>query len=164
MILYLCRHAAAEDARADLRDEERALTPEGIAKFRKAAKGFCALEPDVTHIVTSPLLRARQTAEILFEALAEDGQVSTDPIILDVLSAPGKLDVLLQKVRGIKHAVNVVAVGHEPILSTWIGQLCFGTHGACVMKKGAIAAIELAERNRGELLWLMQPRQLRAAQ
>ncbi len=164
MILYLCRHAAAEDAHDGLRDEDRPLTPEGITKFRKAAKGFCLLEPQVTHIITSPLLRARQTAEILFEILAQDGQVSTDPIITDVLGPPGKLDALLAKARTLKNSGNVVAVGHEPILSTWIGQLCFGTHGACAMKKGAIAAIELSERNRGELLWLMQPRQLRAVE
>ena len=162
MILYLCRHAAAADATGAQPDEDRALTPEGSAKFRKAARGFCALDPAVTHILTSPLLRARQTAEILFDILAEAGQLALDPIVTDTLAPPGKLAGLLAKARGLKAAGNIIAVGHEPTLSTWIGQLCFGQGGACELKKGAIAAVELTERSAGTLLWLMQPRQLRA--
>jgi phosphohistidine phosphatase len=161
MILYICRHAAATDPTGSLRDEDRPLTPEGIAKFRKAAKGFCALDPEATHILTSPLLRARQTAEILFDVLAKAGHIAADPIITDSLAPPGKLDGLLAKVRSVKNAGNIVAVGHEPTLSTWIGQLCFGQRGGCELKKGAIAAIELTERGRGDLVWLMQPGQLR---
>lgn len=161
MILYLCRHAAAEEAIGAMRDEDRPLAPDGIDKFRRAARGFAALEPDVTHIVTSPLLRARQTAEILFDILAQDKHVSLDPTVLEALGPPGKLEVLLSKVQAIKGAKNVVAVGHEPTLSAWIGLLCFGERGRCSLKKGAMAAIELGERQRGELLWLLQPRQLR---
>jgi phosphohistidine phosphatase len=161
MILYLCRHAAAEEAGEGMRDEDRALTVDGRDKFRKVAKGFLALDPEVTHIVTSPLLRARQTAQILFEVLGDDGEELKDPQTFDTLAPPGKLDSFLAQVRSLDKAHNVVAVGHEPIISQWIGELCFGEHGRCAMKKGAIAAIELGERSRGELLWLMQPRQLR---
>jgi len=161
MILYLCRHAAAEDPTSKLRDADWPLTAEGIKKFRRAARGFCALHPEVTHIVTSPLLRARQTAEILFDALADAGQISADSIIVDGLGPPGKLDPFLARLHDIAGARNIVAVGHEPTLSTWIGQLCFGTPGRCVLKKGAMAALDLTAPNRGELLWLMQPAQLR---
>jgi phosphohistidine phosphatase len=161
MMLYLCRHAAAENAGEGMRDEDRALTADGRDKFRKAAKGFASLEPGVTHIVTSPLLRARQTAQILYEILNVDGEPVKTPQVLDTLGPPGKMDGFLAYVRGMEEAGNVIAVGHEPIMSEWIGQLCFEEHGRCALKKGAIAAIELAERNRGELLWLMQPKQLR---
>src|SRR5215510_14914096 len=67
MILYLIRHAIAEEARTGLKDQERALTAEGIAKFHRAARGMVRLmgEGAPRVIWTSPLVRSRQTAELL---------------------------------------------------------------------------------------------------
>lgn len=168
MILYLCRHGIAADATGKMADADRPLTLEGIKKFRMAAAGFAALEPGVSHILSSPLLRARQTAELLADALAQRKQHAE----IDVLECllPGEtLETLVRAVRGLKKIQDVVAVGHEPQMSAYLAQLCLGgaggatgEGGGCEFKKGAMAAIELAERGvRGKLLWLLQPKQLR---
>jgi phosphohistidine phosphatase len=157
MILYLCRHAIAAEAQ-DGDDAARPLTAEGVKKFRRAARGFFALEPEVGHIVSSPLLRAQQTAEILAMALEKRGTIVGVSISASLGEEPN-LKKLLSEVRDYNG--NVAAVGHEPTLSKWIGELCFDAAGRCEMKKGAIAAIEL-NGERGTLLWIMQSGQLRA--
>jgi len=165
MILYLCRHGSAEEAGTGGRagDARRALTDEGAEKFRRAAKGFSQLEPDVTHILTSPLRRAEQTAVILRDVLGKSRAVPPRLIKTESLAPPGKLESLLAEIRAWPKAAGVVAVAHEPFLSDWIGQLCFGHAGSCELKKGAIAAIDLqADDARGTLLYLLQPGQLRA--
>lgn len=162
MILYLCRHGIAEEAEGRLRDEERALTDEGVRKFRRGARGFASLEPNVTHILTSPLVRARQTADLLQEALARSQKAAPKLRGSNALKPPGKLEHLLQELRDMPEAEGVVAVGHEPSLSVFLGLLCFGRDGMCEVKKGGIAAIELDEEVReGKLLWLMTGAQLR---
>ena len=158
MILYLCRHATAEEPTAELADADRALTSEGLKKFRQAARGFLTLEPVVSHIFTSPLLRARQTAEILLDGFAHKKR-SVELAITKSLSTAPSLKSFLAEIAKLK-SPGVIAVGHEPTLSQWLGELCFASPGQTQFKKGAIAAINL-ERRAGELLWLMQPAQLR---
>jgi phosphohistidine phosphatase len=161
--LYLCRHAIAADPKDGASDADRPLTPEGIKKFRKAAKGLVKLlgAKNLSHILSSPLLRARQTAEILSEALAEERH-DIPQTISDALKPPGDLKRLLKEVRSLKGASGIVAVAHEPFLSQWIGELCFDRAGRVELKKGGVAAIELADvQAKGDLLWLMQPGMLR---
>ena len=163
MILYLCRHGSAEDGGPGVPDAKRALTDEGAAKFRRVAKGFFKQEPEVTHILTSPLVRAEQTATILRDVLGKARAVPPRLVKTGSLAPPGKLESLLAEIREWPEAEGVVAVAHEPFLSEWIGKLCFGHAGSCELKKGAIAAIELdADEARGTLLYLLQPGQLRA--
>ena len=162
-ILYLCRHAIAADPAKGMSDDDRPLTAEGIRKFRKTAKGLIKLigEKKLSHILTSPLLRARQTAEIISEALAEE-RLDIPPIITDALKPPGDLKQLLKEARKLKSASGVIAVAHEPFLSQWIGELCFDHAGRVELKKGGVGAIELADvQSKGDLLWLMQPGMLR---
>jgi phosphohistidine phosphatase len=161
--IYLCRHGIAEEAAGRTADEERELTGEGVKKFRKAAKGFLRLTgvDGISQVVSSPLARARQTAEIVAELLDAKGRV-LKVRQTETLAPDGNLSGFLKLVRGMKG--GVVAVGHEPLLSQWIGKLCFGTMGRVRMGKGAIAAIELQPAGlKGELLWLMQPGELREA-
>ena len=161
MNLFLCRHAIAA-ASSLTTDRLRPLTPEGERKFRRAARGFLRLKPEIELILCSPLLRARQTAEILAE---EIDSLSRRPVHLDTidyLAPPGRLDALLSHLAGLKAVEGVVAVGHEPILSDWIGQLCFGQVGRCELKKGGIALIRLdSSCKQGFLEFLMQAGQLR---
>ena len=180
MKLYLCRHAQAADASGKVSDADRPLTPQGIRKFQRAARGLAALEPGIQTILSSPLVRARQTAQLAAEALSS-GSAATPVVAIApslaplaspgasrtlsnrLLRRPGRLDIFLDGLRTIKEpGGGVMAVGHEPILSRWIGQLCFGHPGACQMKKGAVAAIDLdLSAGRGTLLYLLQPGQLR---
>jgi len=157
-MLYLVRHAAAEEQREGRSDDERTLTAEGIRKFRKAARGIVRLlgelPPEV--ILTSPLVRARQTAELLVEAF-DAAKVKVELRGLAALGPPGALGKLLKESRG----QDTMAVGHEPILSEWIGELCFGGAGNLELKKGALAAVELETERKGRLVYLMQLAALR---
>jgi phosphohistidine phosphatase SixA len=161
--LYLCRHAIAADPSAGMNDAHRPLTSDGVKKFRKAARGFIKLigAKNITHLLASPLLRARQTAEILSEALAQE-KYDIPVKLTDALEPPGDLKQLQTQLRALKSPAGIIAVGHEPFLGHWIGELCFAHAGRVQVKKGAIAAIELAhDHAHGELLFLLQPGILR---
>jgi phosphohistidine phosphatase len=160
-ILYLVRHAAAEE-RAEggsgQTDEDRALTAEGVRKFRQAARGMVRIlraEPPRL-ILTSPLLRARQTAELLAEAF-DDAKIKTQLEGTSALAPPGSFNKLLKEIRG----KDAIAVGHEPILSQWVAELCFDAPGEIEFKKGALAALELGGPAKGKLLYLIPPAVLR---
>jgi len=168
--LYLCRHAVAAEPVGIMTDADRPLTPDGAKKFRKAAHGLVKLlgkrekggrgegeRGGVTHILSSPLVRARQTAEILAEAFAVPVKVTA------ALEPPGDLKRLIKEIRGLKNARGVVVVGHEPTLGDWLGELCFDRAGRVELKKGSVAAIELNTHTdaKGQLLWLIQPGILR---
>lgn len=157
--LYLVRHAAAEDAKSGQSDEERALTADGIRKFRRAAQGIVKLlaENPPKVILTSPLVRARQTAGILAEAF-DHAKCKLDLRMSDALAPPGHLQALLKEAR----REDTIAVAHDPFLSDWVGLLCFGKPGQVELKKGALAALELADRSpSAQLLYLLQPSILR---
>jgi phosphohistidine phosphatase len=154
MILYLCRHGIAADYSASGADEDRALTEDGMRKMRKAAHGLKVLDDNITHIFTSPLLRARQTAQILAEELG------TAPIaVLPALGPPGHRRMLLNHLgdlSGKPKVGNVIAVGHEPTMSEWTRAICFGDTGPeMFFKRGAMAAIELDDAERGTLRWYL---------
>ncbi|MCL2640147.1 MAG: phosphohistidine phosphatase SixA [Phycisphaerales bacterium] len=159
--LYLCRHAIAAEPVGIMTDADRPLTPDGAKKFRKSAHGLAKLldkggGDSVTHIFTSPLVRARQTAEILAEAFAVPVKVTA------ALDIPGNLKQLIKEIRALKNVQGIIAVGHEPTLSDWLGELCFDQPGRVELKKGAVAAIELARTDaKGQLLWMIQPGILR---
>jgi phosphohistidine phosphatase len=157
-VLYFVRHASAEDPRPGKSDAERALTPDGIRKFRRAARGIVKLTAPAPpkRILTSPLLRARQTAELLAEAFERDN-LTLELRGLPALGPPGSLPGLLKEVG----ERNILVIGHEPLLSSWIGQLCFGGPGELLMKKGALAAVELFRPAQGRLLFLLPPAVLR---
>jgi phosphohistidine phosphatase len=114
-------------------------------------------------ILTSPLVRARQTAELLGEVLSAKRQVV--PVReTPSLAPPGHYEAFLSELQEFAKKGAVVAVGHEPILGHFIGKACFPGEGRCPLKKGGMAAIEFVDGGgaRGTLLWLLQPRQLRA--
>ena len=160
MQVLLIRHAAAVPAGTPgTPDGERRLTPEGKAKFRVAAKGLAriASRPDV--LLTSPLPRARQTAEIAARAFRR-----IEPIVEPALargSVPGILSVL-----GAHPADAVVAlVGHEPTLSALLAHLLGARDGdRFAFKKGGAALVDLPDgpSDPGRLVWFLKPSVLRA--
>ena len=136
MKIYLVRHAAAVDRSPGTTEEQRYLTPEGRISFRKTARTLLKREVDPGLILTSPLIRAVQTAEILAETLGYTG-----PFVVTDALAPGfdiaGLEQLLSLYRDVD---ELVVVGHEPDLGSVAAALLavppFG------LKKGA--AIKLA--------------------
>lgn len=152
MILYFLRHGKAGHPRP-VADEERGLTEDGVAALQAAAPLWrrLNLRPDV--VISSPLRRAAETAE-LFVAGIGRGSVTLDPRL-----APGaSWRDLGQAMAAFPDARRVMFVGHEPDLSSVVVDL---TGAASVrMRKGGLACVEFAgtpEPGTGELAWLLDP-------
>jgi phosphohistidine phosphatase len=158
--LLIIRHAiAAERGTPGLPDDERPLTPEGEKRFQQAAKGLArvARRPDV--LFTSPLVRARRTAEIAAEAW---GRV--EPVSLDAL-ASGDIEGLEKALASRKPEDEVAIVGHEPHVSALLGRLLGSSHSErLAFRKGGAALVELSGRlpQGGLLVWFLTPKALRA--
>jgi phosphohistidine phosphatase len=153
--LYFLRHGIADWPNWDRRrDDERPLTDEGVEKMRAEAKAIQRLDLQLDAILTSPLLRARQTAESVARRLGLE-------VIEEPALAPG-FDV--ERLGGVlrRHAADgaIMLVGHEPDLSRTIGQLISG--GRVAMKKGGLARVDLdaLDPPGGELVWLLAPKTL----
>ena len=155
MNLYFLRHGlAGERSEWQGDDTKRPLTDEGKEKMKRAAITLAALDLGLDVIITSPLVRAKQTAEIVARKL-------NCPLVEDKRLEPGFNDEQLEKIL-LDHpdANAVMFVGHEPDFSETISALIGG--GNIVCKKGGLALVELptAHSKRGELVWLVPPKVL----
>lgn len=137
MRLLLLRHGIAEDAgpRTGHRDAPRELTPEGAERMRAAADGMAALGVGAEALLTSPLIRCRQTADIVGARL---GLAPTEVAGL----APGMdLGDLGDALLGWPDAGSVMVCGHQPDLSEVVADL---TGGAYVeFRKGSLALLDV---------------------
>jgi len=164
MKLLIIRHAAAEGkdewARAGKSDDERPLTANGARDMVKAAKGLRAIVTEVDVIATSPLVRARQTAEIVGSELGVERVEVTDVLIPDT---PLSEFTSWQATYGLDE--TVAAVGHEPhlgILATWL--LTGVEESRIELKKGAACLIQFdgpPASGTGLLRWSIPPGPLR---
>ncbi len=163
--LLILRHAIALDrdeaASQNLNDAERPLTKKGIKRMEQVASGLQQLLDEPGHILSSPLLRARQTAEIL----ASRYPALTPAISKDL--APGhSLPSLITQLNQLPREGPLVIVGHEPDLSTLAALLlCGEAQDFIKLKKTGAALLEFAHdfvQQGGTLQWLMEPTQLRA--
>lgn len=158
MHLCLVRHAIAEERSLRWPDDAlRPLTPEGRAKMERAARGLTRLLAPGA-VLTSPLVRAAQTAEIIAAAAGL-------PRIEEVAAlATGDDESLVRAVNRCGAQV-VVAVGHEPTISQTLSRLLTGSvRVSSVFKKGTAALVGFeneAEVGGGWLEWLVQPAALR---
>ncbi|AJE03120.1 phosphohistidine phosphatase SixA [Geobacter pickeringii] len=138
MKLYIVRHAEAIERNGTVAEEERYLTPKGRITFRQTGavlkkKGVL---PDL--VLTSPLVRAVQTADILVEALSFEGEVQATASL-----APGfDLDALRLLLDAIGPCRKVAIVGHEPDLGCLVSSL-LGLEAPFRMKKGAVVALDV---------------------
>ncbi len=138
MKLILVRHGAAVERTSEIREGERYLTPEGRAFFRKTARTMLknGVEPSV--IITSSLIRAVQTADILAESLCFNG-----PLVVREELRPGFDISMLQKIVDDYRTVDeLVLVGHEPDLSGIITSLISLSKGFD-FKKGAAVRLKI---------------------
>lgn len=143
--LLLVRHAKALDAHP-AGDFARPLTPKGRAAFAAHAARL-ARKHALTHIISSPLVRAVQTAELLAQAF-EVGAVE-----IDVGLSPGP-DAAARLLACLAAATPGTAlVGHNPGLEEALAQLREGA-APLPFKKGAVAAVEARARGRWRVLWL----------
>lgn len=159
MNCYFLRHGiAVEPAQWRGSDEDRPLTPDGCKRMEREAKAIAALLPDLELIVTSPLLRARQTAEFVAERLQLGKRLVEDARIAQGFNAQSCHAILTEHAD----AESVMLVGHEPSMSATVGKLIGG--GNVELKKAALAGIELADRTStsGTLICLVPPKVLAA--
>lgn len=163
MNLYLLRHGLAGKA-VEPRgsgDSERPLTREGKLKMRRIAKGIKALGLSFDVILSSSYTRARQTAEIVADAL----KVRKRLVFSETLTPDGSSKDLVELLMGVDPARSeVLLVGHEPYMSEIISLLVSGERGLDVeMKKGGICKISAESLRHGrcaKLEWLLTPKQL----
>jgi phosphohistidine phosphatase len=160
MILYIVRHGIAVD-RADPKcppDPERPLTARGVQKTRSGALGLNALgaRPDV--LITSPYVRAAQTAEIFAEAL---GSSPAKIRISESLKPGGNPAEVIKEIAHLR-VREVMCLGHAPHLDQMISHLA-GARGVFTsLKKGGVACFEHTPAlGRWELRWIMTPKVLR---
>lgn len=161
--LYIMRHgpAAVRDASKYPDDGERPLTADGRKRLREAANGLQAIGVELDWIVSSPLVRAADTAKIVAESLSS-------AVLLDyseVLSPGATPEALLSFLAKQPSRRRVMVVGHEPDLSSLAGRLIGAARRAhLVFRKGGCCLIRFEEfppRSAGELVWWLTPRILR---
>src|SRR4051812_9901081 len=124
MNIHLLRHgvAAAKDDPSFVSDSERPLTGKGIKRMRKAVRGIGRLDIEFDVILTSPLIRARQTAEIVADALGFDSAIEE----IGELAPDSTSDRLLSVLSRFNGQENILLVGHEPFLGQFAGVLVTG--------------------------------------
>jgi phosphohistidine phosphatase len=159
MRLLFIRHAIAVDAEtSDMHDEDRPLTSEGEQLFRQTARMLARVTQKPRAILTSPLLRARQTADISAQAWG-----GMRPTVVPAL-AEGDWPGIRRALGTYKRDDTVALVGHESWMSTLTARLLGSElHRAFDYRKGGVALIEVddPEDCRGTLLWFIPPRVFR---
>jgi phosphohistidine phosphatase len=159
MRCYFLRHGLALD-REDWQDDDakRPLTPEGVEKMEREAKTIAALKLDLDVIVTSPFVRAQQTAEIVAKALKMRDRLIEKPI----LGLDFDLEHLAKLLEGHAGAKAIMFVGHDPSMSTTIGQLIGSA--SVEMRKGSLACVDMlaGDSPKGQLIFLLPPKVLAA--
>jgi phosphohistidine phosphatase len=164
MELYIIRHAIAQPLgqKNEFTDEKRALTAEGRDRMREAAKGLRKLGVEFDVVLTSPLTRAVETAEIIADTFG----LGKTEIEQTASLAPGaSIDELFAEIKRRTGAESIALVGHQPDLGEIISCIAQGGDSLAIQfKKGSVCCINITETVpslRGELVWLVTPRQLR---
>ena len=153
MRICLVRHSDSVDRVPSMPDAARYLSALGRVSFREMALRFRDAGGLPTRILTSPLVRAVQTAEILSEALRYDGEVVLDPRLSPGFDV-GLLRAVLDDYPGER---EIALVGHEPDLGGILTRL-LSLPQRYAMRKGAIAALDLpitSDPLRAGLAWLL---------
>jgi phosphohistidine phosphatase len=158
--IYLVRHGIAADRGEYASDEERPLTEEGDRKTQKVAKQLQKLGLQFDIILTSPLVRARQTAKILQEAnLSQKIEVNS------ALAPDGDIETWLKWLESWRQrgGSQLALVGHQPDLGNWAETLIWGeVREVLVLKKAGIIGISLPKIGQPigncQMFWLTPPK------
>jgi phosphohistidine phosphatase len=162
MELYIFRHAIAvpRDSGEEPHDEDRRLTEQGIDKLREVVRGMRALDLSFDRVLTSPYVRATQTAEIVAAGLGIQETVEQCPH----LAPDGDPEALIKAIKAAP-APRTLLVGHEPALSRLISTLTSGDPGLAVtLKKAGLCKLTVETLRHGRcarLEWLLPPVVLR---
>jgi phosphohistidine phosphatase len=158
--VYLIRHGvAAERSKEWPDDSKRPLTPEGLLRLRKEARALNDLDVGFDQIISSPLVRTRQTADVFAEVLKGHPPVA----VSDALAPAGTPAAVMQELTKHVRKARVALVGHEPNLGELAAQL-IGARVPLEFKKGGVCRIDfdvLPPKGTGRLQWFVTPKMLR---
>jgi phosphohistidine phosphatase len=158
--LYLVRHALAAERGDEWPDDnKRPLTVRGINRFKEVVRGLRSLDVAIDEIFSSPLVRAKQTAELL--AAGIDGK----PILkyLDALAPGHSPSTTIAQLAKVARRRRIALVGHEPDLGELAAHL-IGAQRPLPFRKGAVCRIDvsgLTGERAGSLIWFVPPKPLR---
>ena len=163
MELYILRHAEAVERASNtvLRDADRYLTENGVKKMTRVAKAMGKMELSFDTILSSPYVRARDTAAIVGVVLDCSRLITITPH----LAANANPETLVKEiVENYPNSRSILLVGHEPFLSGLISILISGRRDSIVtLKKSGLAKLSVENMNYGKcavLDWLMGPAQV----
>jgi len=158
MILYLMRHANAGAVRENpILDSKRGLIKEGKEQCMLMAHVLNALKAPIEAIVSSPLKRAMQTAQLVGTELGYEGKVEASPA-LGMNGSYAEFQKLLAKYADRE---GILAVGHNPNMFQFLGRLITGNGGAAIrMRKASIARVDM-DHHPPRLQLLIDPRTAR---
>lgn len=158
--IYLIRHGIAADWGPDYPDDaKRPLTEEGVERLRAEFRGLRALDVQIDRILTSPLVRAVQTAELLAAGLHARPPVS----VADALRPGGRYAAVMAELGRLPDVRSVALVGHEPSMGLLAAGL-IDSRAPIPFKKGAMCRVDvdtLPPTSAGALVWLLPPKVLR---
>lgn len=155
MKLYVMRHAVAEDAAASFHDFDRALTLKGRKRAREVARTLQHADEKPRVIISSPLVRALQTAEIVASVLDPE-----EPVTVRQEIAPGgELLTLIHELVAAQ-SKSVMIVGHEPALSSLVDQLLGGHAWDKPLQKAMVIGLRIDESGKCRLRFVLDPKNL----
>jgi phosphohistidine phosphatase len=164
--LFIIRHAIAEEREVfsltGHEDSQRPLTAQGIKKFKKTSEKLKKLIGPVDLIVSSPLVRAQQTADLLMKQFPHTPNSVSQSLLSN--AHPNEF-IRWCKENLMKSESKVIIVGHEPHLSRLTCWLLFGSQKSCIeLKKGGCIKLKFnnkVETKHGVLCWLISPKCLK---
>jgi len=164
MQIYVVRHGIAID-REDPKcppDPERYLTEEGIEKVKRVAAAIAAMNATPELLLSSPYVRAIQTAEIF---AAELGYAKQKIRRNDLLLPGAEPTLFFRELAKDKQTATLFVFGHAPNVDDLIATALGSKHHVTSLKKGGVALLELRRVSppNGELVWLATPKMLRRA-
>ncbi len=157
MHVYLLRHGIAEEERLHLSDSERALTADGRRKLRQVLKTAAEAGVKPSLVLSSPLKRALQTAQIAKELLGYEGEV----LQTRALTPGSQPEQVWEEIRVHRDEPGVLLVGHNPLFDNLAVYLLGASHLSIEFKKGALMRIDVESfgiHPKGVLCWYLTPK------
>lgn len=157
MQAYFLRHGIAEDRAASGRDADRRLTEDGREKLRRVLERAQAAGVNPSLILSSPLKRAVETAEIAGRELGYDGKI----LRVDCLAPESAPPDIWAELRKHRDQAAILLAGHEPLLSTAVSWMLGATRAMVDFRKAGLIRIDfdsLDAEPKGILQWMLIPK------
>jgi phosphohistidine phosphatase len=157
MEIYLLRHGIAEDRSPSGRDADRRLTDEGRQKLRRVLERAHSAGVNPSLILSSPLKRAMETAEIAARELGYEGKI----VRVESLKPESSPQHIWDEVRSHPDESAILLAGHEPLFSATVAWMLGSTHAMVDFKKGALVRVSvdaLGQEPAGVLQWMLTPK------